>query len=281
MSYDIIYDKCFVKVDNDLYMPFIKIGCNNVTDYNGKRERSWNIVAFYNESKMLYTEDELVYNVSVAIENRLNELTKQCSKEICKEMDEKYGSSDYNHKWSLDDYDSSGLKINSKTARYKDILNMYKNGVKHSISLEDFLELNNLVLGYSTFENKDFYKRKKIVNKKDILELAEEYDEQKKLCKKTLYIDLSINSNDDCKIEKKIKEKIAKAKREYEYYFVLGDNNTNLYFKKLSSAHIWLSELSTARKFKTENSAKKYLQMNPNLTCSKIEVIRIDEKIQL
>lgn len=41
MSYSILYNKLFVKVANDLYIPMIESGDNNCYDYAGKRSRSW------------------------------------------------------------------------------------------------------------------------------------------------------------------------------------------------------------------------------------------------
>lgn len=63
MSYEIYYDRAFIRV-NDLYAPIVNQGSNNCWEYNffAKRdvpEKYWEVLNWRDRSRLLYTEEEV------------------------------------------------------------------------------------------------------------------------------------------------------------------------------------------------------------------------------
>ena len=58
MSYEIIYDKQFIRVSEDKFVPMILTGSNNCYDYNNRRARSW--WAYNINGSVILTQNEMV-----------------------------------------------------------------------------------------------------------------------------------------------------------------------------------------------------------------------------
>ncbi|MDO4746675.1 MAG: hypothetical protein Q4B18_08965, partial [Bacillota bacterium] len=63
MSYQIYYDKAFIKVD-DKFVPMVNSGSNNCWEVNYCNreipEKNWSVLNYTMRSKVLFTADEIV-----------------------------------------------------------------------------------------------------------------------------------------------------------------------------------------------------------------------------
>ena len=185
MSYGLIYDKCGIKIEDDLYLPLIKYGSNNVWECNGKKRfREWCIDSLYQkERKILYTSKELLEDFEI-------NLKKSIEKET-----------DINGNPLTLESHFEDLKINYKYARYKDLLNLQKNMIKKAIPLEEFLSRNHLEINYSS-NRKENNSYTVINNKKDIINLNECFINDLKVETEYLYVNINLNWYSDSKIRK-------------------------------------------------------------------------------
>ena len=113
MSYDIVYKRQFLKVDNKI-IPLVLIGCNNVWENayhrrnNQRRVRNWNPIMNPCNAVPLMTADEIM---------------------------------DKAQTWTGGKYQEH-FKWNSKWVDDKTLLTFFKNGIKGAASLEELQELS-------------------------------------------------------------------------------------------------------------------------------------------
>lgn len=60
MSYEIIYDKQFVKVSEKVFIPIILVGSSNLYDYNNRRARNWSSFGYLLKGKIAGTLQEML-----------------------------------------------------------------------------------------------------------------------------------------------------------------------------------------------------------------------------
>lgn len=130
MSYEIIYDKQFVKVDDngtEKYIPMILVGSNNCyeIDYKGRerRERNW----FPFGRNILATVEEMVGYW----ENVRAEKIRQNKSEKRDEWHTQYSDSAFGYWTSM----SLSGKHTSKTS-FKNVVGIFTNGAKKSLTIE-------------------------------------------------------------------------------------------------------------------------------------------------
>ena len=126
MSYSIMYNKQFIKVDNEHVIPFLEVGCNNLYETDNKRRvRDWqNSLA---ETKTIIASNE---DLLTGIDRlRLSEIERNVDKSES-EIDNHFG-------WYL------GLSIGGKSTNkttFADYKNFYKNGIYNAMTIEQLLE---------------------------------------------------------------------------------------------------------------------------------------------
>ena len=118
MSYEIIYDKQFIKVCEDGYIPMVLAGSNNCTEWSPnstreRRERSW--FSWSPQNKTIFSLGDLIAN---ATESRDS---------LVKNYD------DYDDK-SFGSY--SGIAINGSYGTFGSYLSMFKTGCKKALTIE-------------------------------------------------------------------------------------------------------------------------------------------------
>lgn len=145
MSYEILYDKQFVRIPQekeDKFIPMILAGSNNCYEYtgNGRERRArnwWNFVWLLPENKIAGTEAEMVAKIEKWREDIIEGNTKR--------NEEYKANGDEN--W-IDVYDDkrfgyfSSLAINGSThnTTFGQVLGIAKTGVKKSLTIEELKE---------------------------------------------------------------------------------------------------------------------------------------------
>ena len=136
MSYEIIYDKQFVKVNDKVFIPMILSGSNNCTEYSPsgreRRSRSW-----FNFGYLLG------YAIAGSMEQMLEKQEE--------ERKERMKSEDYSDKY-FGSY--SGLKINGTPASYGAYKGIVKTGCQKALTIEQLAE-ENVYLNIHTYNSND------------------------------------------------------------------------------------------------------------------------------
>jgi len=125
MSYEILYDKCFIKA-NDKYIPMILTGSNNCYQYDrssrGRRERSWLNFTYACGGKQYATEAELLAHIEAEKQKYL----------------ENYGEESLSN---FGYYSSFKISGNTRTTfgQYKGI---FTTGMKKALTIEQLREFD-------------------------------------------------------------------------------------------------------------------------------------------
>jgi hypothetical protein len=132
MSYDLIYDRQFVKGKNDEYIPFVLGGCSNLFEAgygrrDGRRVRSWQVIGA--SSEPFRTEAEMVEAAEAYRQSLIDR----------EDRDDKYDDKSFG--WF------TGLAINGTTrsttyGRYK---GLFVTGCKKALTIEQLAEANEFV----------------------------------------------------------------------------------------------------------------------------------------
>lgn len=232
MSYEIVYNKQFIKID-DKIIPLVLYGSNNcyTTSISGRdrRERSWN--------PMYYGRNIMIANTEEEIMNRINS--------FCGGQYEEHFV--YNNKWVND----AGL------------IRFFKNGIKNAKTIEELIEqyLISGLSGHLSVWNKlhnETENRTWISSSEDLrtfLTIA-----QTRLDNKTddeeIYICLEYLVE---KFEPRNKKHRTPKERLTNYYAIKV--NGIGYLTKLTSRRIrYCSLCSSTKQFKTEKEANKYVE---------------------
>ena len=161
MSYEIIYDKQFIKV-KDSYVPMVLSGSSNCYEYgnNGKerRARSWFPFRLSNN---------LFIN---------NEIAKRYWEDSCNDIVDRYIERFNDRKNFMDEVKSSfgyytGIYINgNRKTTYGNINGIFKTGIEKALTIEQLKEVNvNVIVksGYISSDNKDIKPFSKVVDNED------------------------------------------------------------------------------------------------------------------
>jgi len=139
MSYEIIYDKQFIRVSEDKFVPMILTGSNNCYDYNNRRARSW--WAYNINNKVVLTQNEMVeYAKSVrqGIIDRNNS----------RERDEWYEA--YDDK-SFGYWSSIAINGSTRNTTYGQFEGIFKTGCSKSLTIEQLIDENVSVVVENTY----------------------------------------------------------------------------------------------------------------------------------
>ena len=246
MSYDIIYQKRFVKI-GDKIAPLVLMGCNNVTEFRNGREvleRDWWPLLYRVNTTSYFccSEDELI---GKARDMAKNDGTP--SYELFK-----YGSKWYFSK-DLEKFYSCGIKT-AKT------LEEYKQEFKYKNAWDEIgitLSVRDRVSGasFSRFAMTD-------------QELLEAVDAANSFCEKLEagpeVCDLRIRFGFACNetLEKKIKRPKKKKTDRPETYFVVQNQAGNYFVRLTKYGYLYSPYTERAKWFRTKNAAEKWVREN-------------------
>lgn len=178
MSYEIIYDKQFIKVAEDKFVPMVLAGSNNCTEFiNGRerRERSW--FPWTIDNKLVNSLEEMV-----AYANRLRENSIKTHQER-KEVNPTWWTEDYSDKefgWFV------GIAINGSTRQttFGQFKGVFTTGSQKALTIEQLKEAFVDVYvenHYYTNEERakiNIQRYLKVVNSgEELLEAIEEFNE--------------------------------------------------------------------------------------------------------
>lgn len=263
MSYDIIYNKQFVKLRKTReVIPMLLAGSNNCYDIglggrNGRRARSWDSLRYYNRKGKISEKPEL----------------------ILKKLDAELRGIIRNHQG---DNEAKPADIRNHFGYYASIVvgsghcggtswDLYKsqfvNGIKKALTIEelDKLGVNLYIYNYSYKEDSPNGKPESV----DIKTEREYFIEIKKWrewqTKSGKSISLSFRpSNTDRVLERlrsaKRKEPKEKTRVEQDHYFVLSDGYNGL-LKYTSRGYRHSYSNGGGKRFRTEQEAEKYRQL--------------------
>lgn len=233
MSYEILYNRQFLKTQDNKIIPIILHGSNNCYEYtwNGRerRERNWSIcnMPYWCNYKIDFTPEELLK------EN-----------ERWLDRDEMY-------------------KYNGKFINGKQWYNMIKNSIKQAKTIEELEDYERPIAYLSIYKGDKWSKTEtiRLNTTKDLQDFI------------TLYYNRINNREDDERIYPKIdfnvekfehqkRGKRLKKKRLTDYYVVVVDNgHTKYYVSKLTARKLLGTYYAnSAKQFTTEQEAQKWIK---------------------
>lgn len=268
MSYSIIYDKQFIKVRENSFIPLILCGDNNLYEGNGKRVRDWSVFShildggiYGSLEYMLKKSEEIKANI-ISRNKEYNDRYKETGQEnaICEYTDDKFG-------WF--DGIAIGGKHTSKTT-YGDFVNIFKSGVKNAITIEEAIEKFYVSFRFKTSSYddeklKDQLKEPVNCQIKTTEELIKKYEELSDYLKNT-GVNLCFNvsaSEEFGKRVRRIKSPVQKRQKSLvpvDFFFVVKDMKTNNYVAKLNrNGYSYGHSYQSAKHFAKEKEANKYV----------------------
>lgn len=266
MSYTILYNKQFVKVGDNLFIPIIEVGDNNVYEAAGngrKRARSWSNDRWITNGKTICTREE--------IESRVNEIRDDAVKRC-----ENYVK-EYDESWAYDDKRfgyHTGIAIygkhTSKTT-FGNFKGFYMSGCDEALSVEELQKHSvNISVRLPYYVNEEIKKLglecKQSVYPKttdELLNTIKEWDEYYG-GKVVYYIDFSSGwALNNIKRERSRENKRTKKEKQWietkVYYVLEGVNGGSGYFvKNLKYGYKYAYTSTGAKKFIDEKSANKF-----------------------
>jgi hypothetical protein len=265
MSYDIIYNRQFIKVDEQQVIPFLEMGSNNCYEATGtgrKRARDWGNSFGFTNGKMIVSNEELLKEI-----DKLEEDTKKSCLDYSKQHGEgwEYNPKRFGYHVGVSFYGkhTSGVSFNS-------FKSYYKNGIKEAMTIEELLE-NDITITLHVYRWLDEHITSKgleikpdvtFTSTQHMIDTIKEYKEYYGN-KTTLYL----RCNGGWLIER-MKKRIAQSKRkqrkekkpiDVNEYFVLKNSDSNYFVRNTSRGYRYSWYLtSSTKKFMTEKEAQKY-----------------------
>lgn len=265
MSYDIIYNRQFIKVDEQQVIPFLEMGSNNCYEATGtgrKRARDWGNSFGFTNGKMIVSNEKLLKEI-----DKLEEDTKKSCVEYTKQHGEgwEYNPKRFGYHIGLSFYGkhTSGVSFNS-------FKSYYNNGIKEALTIEELYE-NDIRITIHVYRWLDEQITSKgleikpdvtFTSTQHMIETIKEYEEYYGN-KATLYLRCNYGLN----IER-MKKRIAQSKRkqrkekkpiDVNEYFVLKNSDSNYFVRNTSRGYKYSWYLTTStKKFMTEKEAQKF-----------------------
>jgi hypothetical protein len=278
MSYEIIYDKQFIKVSEDKFVPMILTGSNNCYDYNNKRARSWwayNI----NESVVLTLDEMIEYTKSVRqdIINRNNEREKD-------KWFEEYDDKSFGY-WS-----SIAINGSTRNTTYGQFEGIFKIGCSKALTIEQ-LNLEHVTIIVKNTYYSDKTRReygiepfsKSVTSGQELIDAINECNELFKGTSIRATVEFGYMPED--KPKRLRKEYFSKTKKEKlrvdldKYYTILVEGR---YLSKHTSRGYMYSFYSPQLKYATKNEAKKIVnKFESKYPNREYEIKEINERVTL
>jgi len=255
MSYEIIYDKNFLKVEDEgveKFVPFVLTGSNNCYDMYNRRSRSWwNWTYFTNGDGFATLETMLAKTQSERVE------------QMERERDEEYSDKSWGYYTAL----SFGGGCRATFGQYEGI---FKTGCRKAVTVEQLLEYSggyvSVSSGYYDSEKLEKFGKKPFSHSvKTSEELVAKYREAEKFLEGTdLAPRIELGGGED--VGKTIRRRLfkkpqAEKKRiEVDHCFVVKDfTNGNYIVKATRNGYSYSSYgKDYAKKFRLESEAKRY-----------------------
>lgn len=266
MSYEIIYDKQFIKV-KDKFVPLVLWGSNNCYEYtyNGRerRERGWYNVLNYLE-KQLWTKEELLQYC----ENR--------RKEVVERIKERDGTGEPDVEQNFGYYTSINITGHIGNTSYKQFKGIFTGGMKRALTVEQLYEHNIRIRvvtsPYDTDKKLELCKEKGIEylephvpkTTDELIEMVKKFEDNYKDTNIAWYINFVDGQYVEDKIKRVRKEIFPRKRRNSktvetnEYYTIIAKNGQ--YFHRFIKYGYRYSLVTPKYYFLTENDAKQFIK---------------------
>lgn len=234
MSYEIVYNKQFLKIDGKI-IPLVLHGSNNcyepLTNRRERRERNWNPFYIGNNKQIALTETDLI----------------KMAESLCD------GGEYQDH-----------FMQNGKWVDDKGLIRFFQNGIKNAKTIEE-LRKDYFFMGvygyFSVWKGiGNIIKNRVGINSSDGLRIFLEVAQDRldnRAEKEEIYICLKYYNE---KFESRVKPE-RKAKEQLTDYFAIKVGNRDSYLVKQTSRRIRHTSLcNLTKQFKTEKEANKYVE---------------------
>lgn len=263
MSYDILYRKQFVKVDDKHVIPMVEIGSNNVWEMDNKRRaRSWNNIELGRTfNSIIVSNEQLLANIDRIRESEIDK-TKDRTEE-----DDKYTDNRFGYFTAMALYGRS-----TRGTTFGQFKGFYKSGIEGAMTVEELKENGISVSLYPTPYAREAAEKAGLEMKPRVcfatteymLAIVKEYTEYYKDSGVNLWCSLNGDYNIDWlekqrKIARK-KAKTPKVKKEVSEYYVIHTGEG--YFIKNTKYGYKYSHYSDSylnKRLETEKKAESFL----------------------
>ncbi len=275
MSYEVIYDKQFIKAEKngeDVFIPMLYGGSNNCIQFDrssrGRRERSWFVLTYILKGRQFGTLAEMVKNAEderLRIIARNEESNERYKVEGNESWCDKYSDEKFGYFTSLA---IGGHTSNTSFGKYK---GLFVTGCKKALTVEQLLELRVSVTIYTSIYSNESLAEFKAMGKEEFriypqtsaeliekIEWAEEYLKDTKV---SFYIRIDADERQMKNIRAKMFPKTKKKELvSLDKFYVVSDSNTRAYLIKLTGRGYSYSHYgrSMAKRFATIKQAEKF-----------------------
>lgn len=227
MSYEIFYDRAFVLVGEDSFVPMVNQGSNNSWEpgVNGRDlpEKTWQVLNYKNRGKLVYTKSEI--------------------REIAKDFER------------ISQEDGTCYKSRYRQFAPGEFERWINNGMKNAFTIEEYIEYGNTpyILDY-TGEVVRNWERHFFDTTEKFLQLLEQIGADR---------NLNMGFLNQRAVSRPFRPREKRQNVDYrtlEFYYVLQYQSGYFYkWTKRGFLYTAYADSASSRKFKTEKDAQRYL----------------------
>jgi len=266
MSYEIIYNRAFIKVDDNKVICVLKMGSNNCYEptYNSnkmRRARSWSndcFVSNYKDGFVKTTEE---------ITNKIDEF-RQERIERANENVKQYGDS-----WAYDDKSwgyHTAITLYGKSTKgtsFAMFKNYYLNGIKTAKTIEEYKALGiTFNIHVYCFNRKEEFEDKGIEYKEHVyfetteqmLAAINEFSDYYNQHNKAFYIGCNLTDYSEKRLKEKRVKKPTEIKHLKEVWTLISVENNGYFIKQLKYGYQYCYSINSAKKFLNEKAANTF-----------------------
>jgi hypothetical protein len=287
MSYSIIYNKQFIRVGDNQFIPMIEGGDNNCYEAYGsgkKRARSWYNHTYLLNGKQYGTAEEILSNIDKLREDRI-EWSKKYIEQHGDEETWKYSDDNFGSHEGITFY---GKKTTSVT--FSQFKSFYKTGIKQALTIEELKEFG-VEVGIHLY----YWKEEDITSKgleikprinfestQHLIDTIKEWEDYYGN-KASFYLhfdnDWALERIVKKRNEARKKNRKTKEIREVQEYYVL-ENNNGYFVRNTARGYKYSYYISSStKKFLTEKEAVKFHEKMRNKDLFKIKKITSPTRI--
>jgi hypothetical protein len=267
MSYEIIYDRAFIKVDDKRTIPFLLMGSNNCYDLNNKRARDWGNASFHTDG--IIGDNEAILK---SIDDYRASLIERDNEG---DFSSKYDDKHFGWFTSLSFYGKS-----TSATTFSAYKSYFANGIKTARTIEEYKELGITfdVHVYCWDKQKDFidkgieYKERVYLNStQHLIDTVKEFEDYYKPFGYVVYLTSHISEYTAKRLKAK---KVPKQKevKDLTRVWVLECLQVNGYFiKNGGRSYRYATWSDYAKKFTSEKQANTFHSKMRNKDMFKVE----------
>lgn len=275
MSYDIIYNKQFVKLrKTGEVIPMLLAGSSNCFEIgyngrNGRRTRSWDSLRYYNRRGKVSEKPEIILR---KLDAELNRYIRNHRGD--KEAKPAHIRNHFGYYAAI--VVGSGRCYDTSWPLYR---SQFINGIKNALTIEELDKLGVNLYIYSIDESPNGKPAPvDIKTEREYFTEIKKWQEWQATARKMFYLSFH-PSNTDRVLEKlrapKRKPPREKIRIEQEHYFVLTDGYCGL-LKYTSRGYRYSLSKSSGKRFRTEKEAETYRQQLVNKGRYKADIWKVD-----